>query len=100
MKKILLVSSIVLMISGCDKVIPYTYDNAQENLDVCFKDETPLVQCYNLFRNGQCQIQCLPKSERIEKCVKLLSKNTQSVDEIVKIYEKCKQPVVRWGIPS
>lgn len=97
MKKILLVSSIVLMISGCDKILPCTYGNAQENLDVCFEDEMPLIQCHNRFGNAQCQVLCLPKLEKIEKCVKLLSQNAQSVDEKLIVYEKCQQPVVRWG---
>lgn len=100
MKKILLVSSIVLMVSGCDKILVYGKSEAQKHMDVCFEDETPLVQCYNIINNAQCQIHCLPKPEKIEKCVKLLSKNAQSLDETLKIYEKCEKPVVRWGTAS
>lgn len=97
MKKLLLLSSTLLFIGGCDVVFPNQLDVAREHVDVCLDDERPLIQCYDLLHSLDCQVQCLPRRSKIKECMKMLITKESTPSDIVRFYDHCREPIVRWG---
>lgn len=84
-----------LVLCGCDE---YTKrEEVEKHLDVCLEDEIGKVSCYDIFQSVNCSVACYPKTEKVNKCLEIVTKNTNDSEDIYKIIEECNKPIMRWN---